>query len=80
MRCFSLPLLHCCRRTPAVTPHLPAVVTASPAFPPVNLPMHPAPCTQVSSFKRPAKLLELYEFEGCPYCRKVKGEEGRVVT
>jgi hypothetical protein len=42
--------------------------------------MHPAPCTQVSSFKRPAKLLELYEFEGCPYCRKVKGEEGRVVT
>ncbi len=25
----------------------------------------------VSTFKRPEKSLVLYEFEGCPYCRKV---------
>lgn len=26
----------------------------------------------VSSFRRPAQPLELYEFEGCPFCRKVR--------
>jgi glutathione S-transferase len=26
----------------------------------------------VQNFKRPAKLLELYEFQGCPFCRKVR--------
>jgi len=28
--------------------------------------------SKVSSFKRPEKTLELYEFEGCPFCRKVR--------
>lgn len=27
---------------------------------------------RVASFPRPAKPLELYEFEGCPFCRKVR--------
>jgi hypothetical protein len=27
---------------------------------------------QVSQFKRPAQPLQLYEFEGCPFCRKVR--------
>ena len=27
---------------------------------------------------RPAQPLKLYEFEGCPYCRKVREEELRV--
>jgi hypothetical protein len=26
---------------------------------------------QVSSFKRPEKPLVLYEFQGCPFCKKV---------
>ena len=28
--------------------------------------------SQTGSFKRPSKLIEIYEFEGCPFCRKVK--------
>jgi hypothetical protein len=28
-------------------------------------------CVQVSEFKRPAKPLVLYEFQGCPFCKKV---------
>ncbi|KAK9801328.1 hypothetical protein WJX73_004908 [Symbiochloris irregularis] len=28
--------------------------------------------SQVAQFKRPAKLIEIYEFEGCPFCRKVR--------
>ena len=28
--------------------------------------------SKVGSFKRPSKLIEIYEFEGCPFCRKVK--------
>lgn len=27
--------------------------------------------SQTASFKRPRKLIEIYEFEGCPFCRKV---------
>lgn len=27
--------------------------------------------SKASTFNRPAKPLELYEFEGCPFCRKV---------
>ena len=27
--------------------------------------------SSVASFKRPEQLLELYEFEGCPFCKKV---------
>ena len=27
----------------------------------------------IDKLKRPEKLLELYEFEICPYCRKVRG-------
>jgi glutathione S-transferase len=26
----------------------------------------------VENFKRPTKMLELYEFQGCPFCRKVR--------
>lgn len=25
----------------------------------------------VEAFPRPAKMIELYEFQGCPFCRKV---------
>jgi hypothetical protein len=28
-------------------------------------------CVQVSEFKRPVKPLVLYEFQGCPFCKKV---------
>lgn len=28
--------------------------------------------SQISTFPRPAKPLELYEFEGCPFCKKVR--------
>ncbi|KAK9850981.1 hypothetical protein WJX84_003147 [Apatococcus fuscideae] len=28
--------------------------------------------SQTGSFKRPSKLIEIYEFEGCPFCRKVR--------
>lgn len=28
--------------------------------------------SQTGSFKRPKKLIEIYEFEGCPFCRKVR--------
>ncbi|GBF89778.1 hypothetical protein Rsub_02948 [Raphidocelis subcapitata] len=31
-----------------------------------------AESSKVSTFKRPAKPLELYEFQGCPFCRKVR--------
>jgi hypothetical protein len=27
---------------------------------------------QVGTFKRPVKPIELYEFQGCPFCRKVR--------
>jgi hypothetical protein len=28
-------------------------------------------CVQVTGFKRPEKPLVLYEFQGCPFCKKV---------
>lgn len=28
---------------------------------------------EVTGLKRPAVPLELYEFEGCPFCKKVRG-------
>ncbi|DBB00245.1 TPA: hypothetical protein ACH3X1_014074 [Trebouxia sp. C0004] len=28
--------------------------------------------SQVAKFKRPSKMIEIYEFEGCPFCRKVR--------
>ena len=30
----------------------------------------------VATFKRPAKTLELYEFQACPFCRKVSADLG----
>ncbi len=27
--------------------------------------------SKTATFKRPSKLIEIYEFEGCPFCRKV---------
>jgi len=33
---------------------------------------YPKETSKVSEFKRPVKALKLYEFEGCPFCRKVR--------